>query len=110
MRVLSPMHAEDKPWFGSWPKNVPKSIKTRIALHDVLERTAKRYPEKVAIVSSNRKLTFRDLNSSSGAFAVALAATGVRKRDRVAILLPNVLQFVIAYFVTLKMGAHSNNY
>jgi len=99
------MNAEDKPWFGSWPKNVPKSIKTRIALHEVLERTAKRYPEKVAIVSSNRELTFRDLNSSSGALAVALAATGVRKRDRVAILLPNVPQFVIAYFAILKIGA-----
>jgi long-chain acyl-CoA synthetase len=105
MKVLLPMNAEDKPWYGAWPKNVPKSIKTRIALHDILERTAKSYPEKVAIAFSDKEITFRDLNSSSAAFATALAAIGVKKRDRVAIFLPNVPQFVITYFATLKIGA-----
>ncbi len=105
MRVLSLMIAENRPWFSAWPEDVPKSIKTRVALHEILERTSKSYPEKVAIAFSDREITFQDLNLFSDEFAAALIAFGVKKNDRVAVFLPNVPQFVITYFATLKIGA-----
>jgi len=99
------MIAENRPWFSAWPEDVPKSIKTRVALHEILERTSKSYPEKVAIAFSDREITFQDLNLFSDEFAAALIAFGVKKNDRVAVFLPNVPQFVITYFATLKIGA-----
>jgi len=99
------MTAGNKPWFNSWPENMPKSIKQCIPLHDILERAAKQYPEKASIAFFNRDLTFRDLNLFSEEFAAALASVGISKGDIVAIFLPNIPQFVIAYFGILKMGA-----
>jgi long-chain acyl-CoA synthetase len=50
-------------------------------------------------------MTYRDLNSSSNEFAVALTEIGVGKGDKVAVFLPNIPQFVVAYFGILKVGA-----
>jgi len=99
------MNASNKPWFNAWPESMPKSIKQCILLHDILERAAKQYPMKASIAFFNREITFRDLNLFSEEFAAALASVGISKGDIVAVFLPNIPQFVIAYFGILKMGA-----
>jgi long-chain acyl-CoA synthetase len=102
------MQAENKPWFRLWPKDVPKNLEyPKVPLHAILEKTAKEYPEKTAIAYFERELTYAELDSLSNQFAGALAALGVKKGDRVAVFLPNIPQFVIAYFGALKAGAVS---
>jgi len=100
------MQAKNKPWFSLWPKDVPKNLEyPKVPLHAVLEKTAKEHPGKAAIAYFERKSTYRELDSLSNQFAGALSALGVKKGDRIAIFLPNIPQFLIAYFGVLKAGA-----
>jgi long-chain acyl-CoA synthetase len=96
----------DKPWLKFWPSNVPNSIEyPLIPFHEILTKTAKEHPEKAAMLYFDGEVTYRELDSLSDKFAVALAALGVKKGSKVAIFLPNIPQFVIAYFGILKAGA-----
>jgi long-chain acyl-CoA synthetase len=100
------MQAKNKPWFRLWPKDVPKNLEyPKVPLHAILEKTAKEHPEKAAIAYFEGEITYRELDSLSNQFAGALNALGVKKGDRVAVFLPNIPQFVLAYFGTLKAGA-----
>jgi long-chain acyl-CoA synthetase len=100
------MQVKNKPWFRSWPKDVPKNLEyPKVPLHAILEKTAKEHPEKAAIAYFEREITYAELDSLSNQFAGALAALGVKKGARVAIFLPNIPQFLIAYFGILKVGA-----
>jgi long-chain acyl-CoA synthetase len=74
-------------------------------LHDLLSASASRYPSQAALVFYGRRYTYRDVERATNRFANALSHLGVRKGDRVAVMLPNVPQAVIAYYGALKIGA-----
>jgi long-chain acyl-CoA synthetase len=100
------MSTEEKPWFRLWPSDVPKNMKyPAVSLQGVLKKTAEEHPEKTAITYFEGEITYGELDALSDQFAAALASLGVKQGDRVAIFLPNVPQFVIAYFGILKTGA-----
>ncbi len=100
------MVAEDKPWFKFWPADVPKSIKyPAIPLHGLLQATAEKYPQKFVSAFSGNKIDYSHLDMFSNQFAHALEKLEITKGDRVALFLPNIPQFVIAYFGVLKAGA-----
>jgi long-chain acyl-CoA synthetase len=89
-----------------WPAEVPKNIKyPQIPLQDILHKSAENFPEKVALVYGEREITYAQLELLSNQFAHALAKLGVEKGDRVALFLPNIPQFILAYFGILKAGA-----
>jgi len=97
---------ESKPWLKNWPAGVPQTIKyPEVPLHELLRKTAERHPNHTAIVFSGRKITFKELDVLSDRFATALNDMGVRRGDRVAVFLPNVPQFVVGYYGSLKVGA-----
>lgn len=100
------MKTGNKPWFSSWPKDIPKNLEyPDLPLNEILEKTSKEYPEKTAIAYFEKKTTYAQLNSLSNNFAAALVDFGVEKSDRVALFLPNIPQFIIAYYGVLKAGA-----
>jgi long-chain acyl-CoA synthetase len=70
-----------------------------------LQENSLRQPEKVALVCGCRRSTYSELNSTADRLAAAMQDIGVCRGDRVAILLPNVLESVVALFATLKCGA-----
>lgn len=70
----------------------------------VLETGAASRPQHTAIVSNGHRLSYTQLNEAATRCAAALAGLGVRPGDKVAIMLPNVPEFVIAYFGVLKAG------
>ena len=97
---------KDKPWFSRWPTDVPKHLEyPAIALQGILQQVADRYPVKTAIAYEGKEITYAMLDSFSNQFAHALIKLGVKKADRVALFLPNIPQFIIAYFGILKAGA-----
>jgi long-chain acyl-CoA synthetase len=100
------MSAKSKPWFKFWPTAVPEGLDyPEVPLHELLRKSAKTHPETAAIAYFEREITYAELDLLSDRFAAALAALGVKKGDRVAVFLPNIPQFVIAYFGILKAGA-----
>lgn len=74
-------------------------------MQSLLDDAAGRLPGGVATSFYGGRLTWGEVQRGANAFAAGLAALGVRKGDRVAIMLPNVPQGVIAYFGALKAGA-----
>ena len=106
VRFVYPVQTKNKPWFSSYPQGVPRNLKyPEVPLHAILEKTAKEHPEKTALTYFKTSITYAELDSLSSRFAAALATLGVQKNDRVAIFLPNIPQFVIAYYGVLKAGA-----
>ncbi len=74
-------------------------------LSKVIEENAKRYPKRLAICFNRVKITYSELNSRANRLAQGLKNIGIKKGDIVAILLPNVPEFVISYFAVAKLGA-----
>jgi len=97
----------ERPWRKSWAKHViergdePPEPKP---LFDLVSATAARDPKKVCIRFQGASMTYEQVDDLSSRFATALVSLGVKKGDRVAIFLPNMPQFVLAYFGILKAG------
>ncbi|MCW3983298.1 MAG: long-chain fatty acid--CoA ligase [Candidatus Bathyarchaeota archaeon] len=98
---------DSKPWLKNWPHGVPKHIEYHtVPLHMLLHQAAKNQPKKTAITCGTQEITYSELDLLSNQFANALISRfGVQKGECVALYLPNVPQFVIAYFGALKTGA-----
>jgi long-chain acyl-CoA synthetase len=103
---------DEAPWFAFYEKGVPRSIAyPDSTLPEILDRTAERHPDKVALrfYLDTRlpapALSYRQLQEQSLRFANALFHAGVRKGDRVALMLPNCPQLVIAMYGVMRLGA-----
>ncbi|MCK7509717.1 MAG: AMP-binding protein [Desulfobacterales bacterium] len=72
---------------------------------DILDRTAAKYPEMAALIFQGYSITYRQMKDMVDRFAACLADFGVKQGDAVAILLPNMIPQVIAYYATLRIGA-----
>jgi long-chain acyl-CoA synthetase len=100
------MPANNKPWSKFWPSTVPEHLDyPEVPLQGLLRKSAKTHPKKAAIAYFEREITYAELDVLSDKFAAALAALGVKKSGKVAVFLPNIPQFIIAYFGVLKAGA-----
>jgi long-chain acyl-CoA synthetase len=101
-----PVQPLEKPWFKSWPEAVPKHIDyPAVPLSDLLRKTVEKYPNSVAAVYFDRKISYKDLDNAVDKFATALNELGVRKGDKVALFLLNLPQFIISYYGALRIGA-----
>lgn len=105
----------DKPWLKHYEPGVPHTLGgvPERTVHSYLQETAHRIPNKAALVTSVRlpmvghqkhTINYRELDEQSDAFASALIGMGIVKGQHVAILMPNIAAFVIAYYGILKAG------
>ena len=72
---------------------------------EVLEKTAARQAQKTAIIAKEEQLTFGELNHQAQALASHLQREGIRRGDRVGLLLPNSTAIPLSYYATQKIGA-----
>jgi len=72
---------------------------------DILEKTARKLPEKTAFISREGELTFTEVSRKVTDLAGHLLDEGVKQGDRVALLLPNSMAFALSYYATQKIGA-----
>ena len=97
---------ETRPWLKSYEKGVPERIDyEEITMPDILDRTAGRHPDRDALVFQGYRVNYRQMKEMVDRFAACLADFGVRQGDAVAILLPNLIPCVVAYYAVLKLGA-----
>ncbi|TMG52977.1 MAG: hypothetical protein E6H84_13025, partial [Chloroflexi bacterium] len=104
----------ERPWLKQYDPGVPHTLDyPAVPLQQFLTDTAARHPRAVAtvfgVVVGHRliegSLTYAELDRLADHFAAGLQSLGVRKGDRVALLLPNCPQFVIAFYGALRAGA-----
>ena len=103
---------DDAPWFRHYEEGVPRTIPfPDVTLPELLDRTVAQFPDRVALRFfldarlPAPALTYRQLQDATLRFATALFQLGVRKGDRVALMLPNCPQFVVAFYGALRIGA-----
>lgn len=95
----------NKPWFAEYPAEIPTELDlTEKPLQSYLTEAATLYSSKVAIQFMGKELTYTELHESALKFAHYLKTLGIKKDDRVAIMLPNTPQSVIAYYGILYAG------
>ncbi len=103
----------DGPWLARYPEGVPRSLEPfpEKSLYSILEEAAARHPNAPAIAfwlpgaPMGKKLSYASLVKQVDQFSRVLTHLGVRRSDRVGVVLPNCPQYVIAYFATLRLGA-----
>ncbi|WP_156322135.1 long-chain-fatty-acid--CoA ligase FadD [Winslowiella iniecta] len=96
-----------KVWLNRYPADVPAEINSEryTSLIDLFEQAAKRYADQPAFINMGQAMTFRKLEERSRAFAAYLQeGLGLKKGDRVALMMPNLLQYPIALFGVLRAG------
>ena len=74
-------------------------------VHHFLEISAARLPEKVALIHGPVRATYDEINRRSNSLAYYFMSTGVRRGDRVALLMENSVEYVVAYYGIMKAGA-----
>lgn len=97
----------DKPWLAQYPAGVPAEIDIHqfASLKDVLAASCTRFADLPAYQSMDTVMTFRQLDDASRAFAAWLQkAAGLQRGDRVALMMPNLLQYPVALFGVLRAG------
>lgn len=87
------------------PRGVPRSIRyPEIPLYALLENSARKYPSRPALIYFGRRISYSELWETSLRLASGLCERGLEKGERVALLLPNIPQFVVAYFGIITAG------
>ena len=96
----------DRFWLKNYPPGVPADIDPSVypSLVDLIEESFAKYRDAKAYVSLGKALSFGEVDSLSQALAAWLQSRGLKKGDRVAIMMPNVLQYPIAVVAVLRAG------
>jgi len=96
----------DRIWLEHYPKGVPADIDVGeyASLRDVFEESVAKYAARPAYTCMGRSITFADLDALSGAFGAWLQARGCGKGTRIALMMPNILQYPVCLFGTLRAG------
>jgi long-chain acyl-CoA synthetase len=97
--------ASSRPWLKFYPPSISEHITyPEIPLYYLLEQAANEYPNKTCLRYFGRSISFREVNALANRTAGALQKLGVVKGDRIALLMPNMPQFVFAFYGILKAG------
>ncbi|MDG4554158.1 MAG: long-chain-fatty-acid--CoA ligase [Candidatus Competibacter sp.] len=96
----------EKIWLREYPEGVPAEIdlKEFASLKDILEKSCRRFADLPAYTNMGATLRYRDIDRFSRDFGAYLQGLGLGKGERVAIMMPNVLQYPVALFGALRAG------
>lgn len=97
----------DKPWLSRYPEDVPEHIDPEQypSLVEMFEQSVQKYADQPAYTNMGTVMTFRKLEERSRAFAAYLQnELKLKKGDRVALMMPNLLQYPVALFGVLRAG------
>jgi long-chain acyl-CoA synthetase len=98
--------ALEKSWHKSYAPGVPQEIEfERVTMPEALTRNAKQFSNHTALLYMGKKIFYPELERLVNRFGRALMDMGVKKGDKVAMLLPNIPQIVIANYATFRIGA-----
>jgi len=96
----------DRIWLKSYPKGVPATIDVNeyASVRDLFDRVISQFGSRPAFTCMGKSITFADLDAASAAFGAFLQGRGLKPGARVALMLPNILQYPICLFGVLRAG------
>ena len=96
----------EKIWLKHYPQGVPAEIDVNeyASIRDVFDESVKKFAARPAYTCMGKSMTFGELDTLSTAFGVYLQANGCKKGTRVALMMPNILQYPVCLFGILRAG------
>jgi long-chain acyl-CoA synthetase len=96
----------DRIWLKSYPKDVPAEIDVNVyaSVRDVFDQAVAKYAARPAYSCMGKSITFAELDRRSAQFGAFLQGRGLGKGARVALMMPNILQYPVCLFGTLRAG------
>ena len=96
----------NKPWLENYPEGVPAEIDLSeySSIVDIFDQSCKKYGARPAYINFGKEMGFNELDKHSRDFAAYLQSNGLQKGDRIAVMMPNVLQYPVAIFGALRAG------
>ena len=96
----------EKPWLNRYPEGVPAEIDLNeySSILDIFNQSCEKYRKQTAYINFDKALTFDDLDRLSGQFAAFLQSRGLKKGDRIAVMMPNILQYPVVIFGAMRAG------
>ena len=104
--AFRPPHAVQKPWLAQYPEGVPAAadITAYRNLAEVLEAAFRRHPKRDALCCMDSRMTFGELDELSSSLGAWLQTLDLQPGDRVALMMPNVPQYLVALAAVLRAG------
>ncbi|MDY0744465.1 long-chain-fatty-acid--CoA ligase [Paucibacter sp. R3-3] len=98
--------AASRPWLQSYPEGVPAEVDCTVygSLVELLEESFRKYARRDAAACMDRRLSFGQVDEMSQALGAWLQSKGLQRGTRVAIMMPNVLQYMVAIAAILRAG------
>lgn len=98
--------SDQAPWLKNYPKGVPANIDENAycSVVELLDETLKKFSDKPAFSCMGKELTFREVDRLSTHFGAYLHSRGLEPGDKIALMMPNLLQYPIALFGCLRAG------
>ena len=94
-----------RPWFAHYDSFVPRTSEVwNKPLYALLDEAADKYPNRLAVIFQNTRITYKQLREQAERFAGALRRIGVKTGHRVALMMPNMPQTVVAFWGIIKAG------
>jgi long-chain acyl-CoA synthetase len=96
----------NQPWLNSYPEGVPAEIDMDeySSIMDIFTQSCAKYGNQVAYMNFGKELTYADLDRMTRDFAAWLQSKGLVKGDRIALMMPNILQYPVALFGAMRAG------
>ncbi len=96
----------EKIWLKHYPDNIPAEVKYDLYpnLNTFIRETIKEYGDRVAFISMDKKLTYNQLDKYADQFAAYMSSLGMKPGDKIALMMPNILQYPIALFGAIRAG------
>lgn len=100
------VHVAQKPWLASYPQGVPAELPDpgHASLAELVEKSCAQYADRKAFSSMGKSLTYRQLDEQTRKIGAWLQQLGLQKGDRVAVMMPNILQNPVATYAILRAG------
>jgi long-chain acyl-CoA synthetase len=100
------MPETNKPWLSNYPGGIPANINADAypSLVDLIDKNLKKYKDLVAFSNFGTELKYKDIDRMAEAFGAYLQSRGLEPGDKIALMMPNLLQYPIALFGALRAG------
>ncbi|MDR0250504.1 MAG: AMP-binding protein [Burkholderiales bacterium] len=94
-------------WLEHYPEGVPATVEIdpMLSLDKLFDRSIEQFAERPAYSCMGRSISYRRLDELSAAFGAWMQSQGITKRSRVALMMPNILQYPVCLFALLRIGA-----
>ena len=96
----------NKPWLESYPAGVPAEIDISVysSINDVFSDSCKRFSDRTAFINMGTRISYGEMDLAATHFASWLQHRGLKPGDRIALMLPNILQYPVVLFGALRAG------